>query len=223
MYHKLLFLLLISLIACNKKTIHGPVNFKDKIGDKTYDCIYTGMQGLYTKHSCNCYDAQNTLVEAGHFLQDTIAIGWHTYFRADGTMQAQREFINLTDTTIYMNRVIRFNKNGVDTNLSQSNFFTIGLDTSAIPLNENLNAVFYLTAPVFENSYIQVSLVNDDGSDMMLPGNKTRMQTFTAKVNKRGAFNLRGFIDEIKPLDLNADTTKAQKRRLYFTIPYSVY
>lgn len=219
----LLCLLLIAFYACNKKQVHGPVNFKDVIEKKTYDCVFVAMQGPYTKHACKCFNEQNVLVQEGDFLQDTIATGWHSYYRDDGSLQARREFVSLNDSTLYLNRVIRFNKNGLDTNLNQSNFYTIYIDSSAVALGSQLNATFVLAAPVFDNSYIQVSLVNDDGSTLMLPGNKTLVQTFTAKVNQVGTFKLKGYIDELKPHAVNADTTKAERRRLYFTQTYSVY
>lgn len=173
-------------------------------------------------HHCRLYHKNGNLAEEGDFINDTIATGWHTYYRGNNTIKARREYLQLTPGMIYLNRVIRFEVNG-DTDKTFSNYYIVYFDRDTVAEGGFLLAHFDLEAPYFKNSYIVVKLTPPDGEEEVLPSNYSLISHQAIKVPaQKGKYELKGYMEEIEKLEQKGDTIKVRKRPLYFSKTYWV-
>lgn len=220
-----LMLLTVFFSSCGSKPAsHKNVSFTNEAENgklkKVCESVVDTSKDYYMHH-CKMFYANGALAQEGNYINDSIEIGWHTYYRENGSLKARREFVQIASSKYHLNRVIRFDDKG-DTLKSQSNYYTIVFEKDTVKLGDELHAYFEITAPFFEGSYMEVSLTNPNNDIIQLPCNKTLSTYFAAKTELKGAYDLQGFLEEIKKLDQKGDTLKVQKRRLYFSKKYWV-
>lgn len=214
------------ITACTTKPEkHFKTNYSgtDDKGVLRKECVFISgeNENLY-RHHCKVYDENGKLKQEGDFINDTIPTGWQNYFREDGTLQARREYYEISPTIIYLNQVIRLEGNGVDTNFEKSSFYSIEFEKDTVKKGEKFTAFISIKAPYYKNSYMDVTFVNADGQEVELPGNKTLSTVFTADVEKKGEFELKGYLNETEVLQRQGDTLKVNQRKLYFNKKYWV-
>ena len=187
------------------------------------ECTYvSGLNENFYRHHCKIYDENGKLKQEGDFINDTVPVGWQKYFRDNGSLQALREYYEVSAAIIYLNQVIRFEENGVDTNFEKSSIYKINFEKDTLKKGEQLVASIEIKAPYFKNSFMDVMFVNDDGEEVELPGNKTLSTIFTATAEKSGVFELKGYLNETEVLQREGDTLKVNQRKLYFNKKYWV-
>ncbi len=221
-----ILVVLIFIAGCTTKhENHFKSNYtgSDDKGALRKECTFiSGANDKLYRHHCKVYDENGKLNQEGDFINDTIPTGWQNYFRADGTLQAKREYYEVSPTIIYLNQVIRFEKNGVDTNFAKSSFYSIVFEKDTVKKGDKLIAFISIKAPYYKNSYMDVTFVNTDGQEIELPGNKTLATLFTADVEQQGEFELQGYLNETEVLGRQGDTLKVNQRKLYFNKKYWV-
>jgi hypothetical protein len=226
LYSSLLFVVMVLVIGCSSKPEkHFKTDYtgKDDKGVLRKECTFlSGSNENFYRHHCKIYDENGKLNQEGDFINDTIPVGWQKYFRSNGKLQAMREFYEVSTSIIYLNQVIRFEENGVDTNFEKSSFYSIVFEKDTVKKGEQFVAFISIKAPYYKNSYMDVTFVNDDGQEVELPGNKTLSTVFTATVEKKGVFELKGYLNETEVLQREGDTLKVNQRKLYFNKKYWV-
>ncbi|MEO8148134.1 MAG: hypothetical protein ABI723_10875 [Bacteroidia bacterium] len=214
------------LLSCtSKSTSHFDKSFEEEYPDGTLkrECKFIGLINKTNyRHHCKLYHQNGNLAQEGDFINDTLATGWHIYYRANGTLKAKREYFQLSSNMIYLNQVIRFEANG-DTDKDASNYYSMYFDKDTIAEGEDLSTHFKLDAPYFKNSYITITLVAERGANEILASDGTLSsdQQIHASARK-GEYQLKGFIDEIENKGRVGDTIKVLKRPLYFNKTYWV-
>ncbi len=216
---------MVLLLSCNpSQTDHKTKSYSEFYENKNVkkECQFkSSINQNHYLHHCKLYHENGNLAQEGDFLDDTIETGWHYYFRKNGSIKAQREFLQIAPQQFYLNRVYRFEING-DTDRTNSNFYKITFDRDTVSAGDMINVIFKLEAPYFKSSYMNVILTDSAGTDYRLPTNHLLYTTFSFNASGKGKQELKGYLDEIEVEEKQADTLKVRKRPLYFKEPYFV-